>query len=204
MTEPSPAPPSRRLWPALAAGAATAALVLAPVVALDPYRRAPLHESRDGPLVRVTCQETLRVARRLSRGESVTFDPAVQHFAWGVDDAGEQNRMRWFLRKGWGAMAHYGTGDIVMHEAQAGLLVPVLTPRDVEVRLTLESPQERRLQAFVNGVPAGSVAAGPHAAESALRIPAGRLFRGDNLLLLAAGVERGGVRLRRLTLAPAD
>jgi hypothetical protein len=204
MSEPAPVSPPRRRWPGRAAAAATAALVLAPVVALDPYRRAPLHESRDGPLVRATCQETLRVARRLARGETVTFDPAVQKFAWGVYDAAEQNRMRWFLRKGWGAMAHYGTGDIVMHEAQAGLLVPVLSPRDIEVRLTLESPQERRLQAFVNGAPAGSLPAGPQAAESALRIPAGRLFRGDNLLLLAAGVDASGVRLRRLTLRPAD
>lgn len=201
MREPAPPAPPGRLPNALAAAAA-AALVLVPLFALDRYRRAPLHETRDGPLVRATAQETLRVGRRLSRGETVVFDPAVQRFAWGAFDAAEANRMRWFLRRGWGALAHYGTGDIVMHEPQAGLLVPCLAPADLQAVLTLEAPTPRRLRAFVNGRPAGLLSAGPAPVDSALRIPAAALFRGDNQLTIDAGGEWTGVKLRRFTLGP--
>jgi hypothetical protein len=194
------APPRR--WPNVLAGAAAGALVLVPFVELDRYRRAPLHESRDGPLVRVTCAESLRVARHLSRGESVSFDPAVQKFAWGVYPAEEASRMRWFLRMGWGRLAHYGTGDAVMHDPLAGLLVPCLVPRDMDVALTLEAPSRRLLQAFVNGLPAGTLTAGPGSVEGAVRLPRQHLFRGDNLLTLAAEPGEGRVTLRRLTYRP--
>lgn len=200
----APPPPGRRGRALeVAAAAAALALALVPVVALDRYRRAPLYETRDGPLVRTTAQETLRAARRLQRGETVSFDPAVQRFAWGAFDAAEASRMRWFLRGGWGALAHYGTGDVVMHEAQAGLLVPCLSPRDLEVALTLEAPDQRRLRAFVNGQPVGTLPAAPAPVETALRVPAALLFRGDNVLTLAGeGGPDGGVRLRRFTLRP--
>jgi hypothetical protein len=176
--------------------------VLIPFVALDRYRRAPLHESRDGPLVRVTCAESLRLARHLARGESVSFDPAVQKFAWGAYEAEEASRMRWFLRMGWGRLAHYGTGDIVMHDPLAGILVPCLDPRDLDVVLTLDAPRRRRLQAYVNGVSAGTLIAGPGPVESAVRLPRQQLFRGDNLLTLSADAAEGPITLRRLTYRP--
>jgi hypothetical protein len=200
----APAPPRRpRRLPGLLAGAATLALVLVPFLALDRYRRAPLHESRDGPLVRATCAESLRLARHLARGESVAFDPAVQKFAWGVYGAEEASRMRWFLRMGWGRLAHYGTGDIVMHDPLAGLLVPCLQPRDLDVVLTLDAPRRRRLQAYLNGVPAGTVTAGPGPVESAVRLPRAQLFRGDNLLTLSADADPGSITLKRLLYRPA-
>jgi hypothetical protein len=200
--QPSPPRPTPRRLDA-ACAVASIALVLLPVLALDRYRRAPLYETRDGPLVRTAAQETLRTARRLQRGETVSFDPAVQRFAWGAFDAAEASRMRWFLRGGWGALAHYGTGDIAMHDAQAVLLLPVLVPRDLEVRLTLEAPDQRRLRAFVNGQPVGALAAGPGPVETRLRVPATLLFRGDNVLTLAAeGGAVQGVKLRRYVLRP--
>ncbi|HET8644745.1 MAG TPA: hypothetical protein VFO85_04600, partial [Vicinamibacteria bacterium] len=200
-----PAPPGRpRRLPNLLAAAAALVLALVPVFALDPYRRAPLHETRDGPMLRATTQETLRTARRLSRGETVTFDPALQHFAWGVDGAAEAHRMRWFLRRGWGPLPHYGTGDVVMQEAEATLLLPCLVPRELQVELTLEAPAERRLRAFVNGAPVGLLVAGPGGTPTALRLPAALLYRGDNVLTLAAGGgEWAGVTLRRVALGPA-
>lgn len=110
--------------------------------------------------------------------------------------------MRWFLRMGWGRLAHYGTGDIVMHDPLAGILVPCLDPRDLDVVLTLDAPQRRRVQAFVNGVPAGTLTAGPGPVENAVRLPGRQLFRGDNLLTLSADPEEGPVTLRFLTFRP--
>jgi hypothetical protein len=112
--------------------------------------------------------------------------------------------MRWFLRRGWGALAHYGTGDIVMHEPQAGLLVPCLVPADLQAVLRLQAPAPRRLRAFVNGRPAGPLSAAPSPVDNALRLPAEALFRGDNVLTIAAsGDDWSGVALRRFTLGPA-
>ena len=132
------------------------------------------------------------------------LDPAYHRFAWGVFDAAEAHRMRWFLRGGWGSLAHYGTGDIVMHEPRAGLLVPCLVPADLQATITLQAPERRRLRAFVNGRPAGPLSAGPDPVHNSLGIPAGALFRGDNVLAIAAaGDDWGGVALRRFTLGPA-
>jgi hypothetical protein len=200
--EPAPPRPTPR-WLDAACVAASLALVLLPVLALDRYRRAPLYETRDGPLVRATAQETLRTARRLQRGEAVMFDPAVQRFAWGAFDAAEFGRMRWFLRGGWGALAHYGTGQVVMHDAQAALLLPVLVPRDVDVVLALEAPEQRRLRAFVNGQPVALLVAGPGLVTTTLPVPAAALYRGDNVLTLSADGPQAGVRLRRYLLRPA-
>jgi hypothetical protein len=203
MTGPAAPRPPRRL-PNLAALPAIALLLLVPILALDRYRRVPLHETRDGPLVRTTARETLRAARRLSRGETVAFDPESHRFAWGEFDAAEAHRMRWFLRGGWGSLAHYGTGDIVMHEARAGLLVPCLAPANLQATITLQAPERRRLRAFVNGRPAGPLSAGPDPVLNSIGIPADALFRGDNLLTIAAaGDDWAGVALRRLTLGPA-
>ena len=127
---PRPDWPRRRRAGMVAAVLAVAA-ALAPLALVDRYRRADLTGPRDGPYVLVVCRETLRTARRLSRGEEVALDPSERRFAWGDSHPSEMDRMRWFLREGWGERAHYGTGEVTMHAERASVLLPVLVPADL-------------------------------------------------------------------------
>jgi hypothetical protein len=185
-------------WRAAAAALAVAAAV-APFVLVDRYRRVDLRGARDGPYVLGVCRETLRTASRLDRGQAVSFDPATQSFAWGDSDPGELDRMRWFLRDGWGGLAHYGTGEIVMHEGRAELLLPVLRPRDIVLELVTVVPGGRPLGVTINGRPMGETA---EADTTVVTVPAAVLFRGDNILALAAPNGTTGTRLRRFGLTP--
>src|SRR5262249_34604471 len=137
-------------------------------------------------------------AARLDAGEEVAFDPASRRFAWGESDPGQLGRMRWLLREGWGERAHYGTGEVVMHAPAATLLLPVLTPADLDLRLSVMSPLPARLSASVNGVPLGAWMADSTTPEAAFTIPARALFRGDNLLTLTSLDGALGARLREL------
>ena len=180
---------------ALAVIAATSALV-------DPYRRIDLQGSRDGPLVLAVCRETWRTATRLAAGEEVVFDPQTRRFAWGESDPAQLGRMRWFLRAGWGARAHYGTNEVVMHEAAATVLLPVLVPGDLELRLRMMAPIPETLALSVNGQPLGSWHADPSAPEQAFRVPARLLFRGDNTVTVTSPEQGGGARLREIRYRP--
>jgi len=96
--------------------------------ALDRYRRVDLRGPRDGPLALALSRESIRTASRLERGQSVSFDAETQVYEWGVSDPGALGRMRWFLRSGWGPLAHYGTGDMVMAGPKGSLLLPCFRP----------------------------------------------------------------------------
>jgi hypothetical protein len=169
---------------------------------LDRYRRADLQGARDGPLVLAFCRDTLRTARRLERGEEVTFDPAARQFEWGVTDPGRLHRMRWFLREGWGERPHYGTGEVRMSASGAALALPVLRVRDLELRLHLAAPEGAGGPVLVNGHAAGRWDGS--ATGHTVRLPAAGLFRGDNRVSLevAAGEPRD-VRLERFTVVPS-
>jgi hypothetical protein len=182
-TPAAPARPGTQLVPGLAA----LAVVAVPFLSLDRYRRVDLQSTRDGPLVLAVCRETWRTAARLEAGDEVVFDPATSRFAWGESDPGQLGRMRWFLREGWGERAHYGTGEIVMHAPVASLLLPVLTPADLDLRLRVMSPAPVTLSATVNGAPIGAWLADATTPEAALRVPARALFRGDNVLSVVSG-----------------
>ena len=185
------------------AGLLTFALLAAPLLALDRYLRVQLGETRDGPLVLSVCRESLRAARRLARGQPVSFEAVRQRFVWGESDPAALRRMRWFLRDGWGPKAHYGTGDIELRERQATLLLPCFEPQPLEAAFVLEAPRHVELATFVNGQPVGDLHAGPGTAETSVRIPARLLFRGDNLLSLAVkGQASQRIRLRRLIYRP--
>src|SRR6185436_9290168 len=166
------------------------------------YRRVDLRGTRDGPLVLALCRESLQAAQRLDRGREVVLDAERTGFQWGVSPAEEMGRMRWFLREGWGPLAHYGVGEVVMQEAKASLLVPSLRPRDLEATFRLEAPALRRVEVLVNGRSLGQQAVGPSGAEAGLRLPADALFRGDNVLTLSAP-DGPGVRFRSLAVRPA-
>jgi hypothetical protein len=194
---PSAAAPAARARRALAAAALLAAL--APL-GLDRYRRADLQGARDGPLVLGFCRESLRTARRLEGGDPVTYDPGERRFAWGVSDPGQLDRMRWFLREGWGDLPHYGTGAVRMQAARATLIVPVLTPRDLELTLALGGADASGT-VLLNGQPVGAWTTGT---SPAVRLPASAQFRGDNVLALERADGGGtGVTLDRLTLRVA-
>ena len=201
-------PPASRRWPGAVAvaGATVAVAGLAfPLLALDRYRRIDMQGPRDGPLVLAVCRETLRTANRIERGLTVGFDPDRYRFVWGVSDPGELARMRWFLRKGWGDLAHYGTGSITMQEPSASLLLPLFRPRALDVVLALEADRPLRVDVAVNDRPLGRWAVDAGGVEAAFRVPAGTLIRGDNLLTLTrTPADTAGPRVRRYAVTAAE
>ena len=186
-----------------AAAALAAVCALAPLAIVDRYRRADLSGPRDGPYVLAVSHETARTARRLARGEAVVLDPDERRFVWGESHASEMDRMRWFLRDGWGQRAHYGTGEVTMHDARASLLLPVMEPRALEVEVHVQAPRRTVLDAAVNGRVVDTWAAEADGGPRTLAVPPSALFRGDNELTLTARDGLPGARLRRLTYRPA-
>jgi hypothetical protein len=195
-------------WPratALVSGVLLAGFFAWLPLGLDGYRRLDLRGPRDGPYVLGFCRETLRVARRLERGEATSFEPSGHGFAWGHSDPGQLRDLRWYLLDGWGPLPHYGIHDVVLRAPEASLVVPVLSRRTVALEIALEAPQPVRFAAFLNGQPAGAVEAGPGAPPSVLHLTGELLFRGDNVLHLAArGRLPGRVVLRRLVYRPGE
>ncbi len=106
--------------------------------------------------------------------------------------------MRWFLGDGWGQRAHYGTGEVTMHDAAASLLLPVMEPRAMTVEIHAQAPRSVVLDAAVNGRVLGSWAVGPESGPQAFAVPAEALFRGDNEITIAARDGEPGARLRRV------
>jgi hypothetical protein len=154
--------------------------------------------------VLVVCREALRTARRLARGEEVALDPSERRYAWGDSHPSEMDRMRWFLREGWGERAHYGTGEVTMHAERASVLLPVLTPADLSAALHVQAPRALVVDASINGRPLHSWAVGADSAPETVAIPAAVLFRGDNLLTLSARDHAPGARLRRIVYGGAS
>jgi hypothetical protein len=197
--------PAWRHGPRIARAAAglAALCALAPLAIVDRYRRADLSGPRDGPYVLAVAHETGRAARRLARGEEVVLDPEERHFVWGESHPSEMDRMRWFLREGWGQRAHYGTGEVVMHEPRATLLLPVMEPQALEVEIHVQAPRRTVLDAAVNGRVVATWAAEAESAPRTLAVPADALLRGDNELALSARDGVAGARLRRLAYRAA-
>jgi hypothetical protein len=190
-------------WPrrgrvGMVAAVLAVAAALAPLAIVDRYRRADLTGPRDGPYVLVVCRETLRTARRLSRGEEVALDPSARRFAWGDSHPSEMDRMRWFLREGWGERAHYGTGEVTMHAERASVLLPVLAPADLSAALHVQAPRAMVVDVAINGRPLHAWAVAADSGPETIAIPGAVLFRGDNQLTLAARDGAPGARLREI------
>jgi hypothetical protein len=135
---PPPSRPSARPRHRLMVAAATLAVVAAPLALADRYRRMDLSGPRDGPFILTFCRETGAVSRDLEVGATVTFRLAEQVYERRErPDEGVQ-RMRWFLREGWGRSPQYGTALPAIEGQQASLVVPVRHVQDVEVRLGLQ------------------------------------------------------------------
>lgn len=203
---PSRLPPSPRLAPPwtdrLALAAAFAVVGALPFI-LDAYRRVDLRGVRDGPFVLTLCRESLRTARRLERGETVTFELSGQSYVWGESDPGEMARMRWYLRDGWGDKPHYGRGGFArMQGEEATLLIPLFVPRNLTVTLSFEGAEPDRVSLTSSSGAWGLSVSPPPDGEVQFTLPSAVLHRGDNVLRL-----RGGARapaLRSLKIEAAD
>jgi hypothetical protein len=198
---PAPEAPSGRAATALSLAVLAAALVY-PLLGLDRYRRLPLHEPRDGPLVMAFCGESVRAARLLERGQELAWAADEKRFAWGLSDPAQLFQMRWFLREGFGPLPQYGIDDIVMRESRATLVIPLLSPRDLEVDLDLEAPRPISVSLAVNGRPSGVRLAVPAGrAHSLARLAGAQYFRGDNVLELNADPGTlAGIKLHALAI----
>jgi hypothetical protein len=178
-------------------------LSMAPL-GLDRYARLDLGISRDGPYVLGFTRETLRTARKLDRGETVILDPAERKFAWGVTPPGELQKLRFFLRNGFGPMAHYGIHDIKMRETSAALVIPVLEPRRLAIKATMDARESTWVTFLAGGGKVGEALVGPQAVTVTLDVAAARLFRGDNPIEMRCDKAATALpRLLRLELSQA-
>jgi hypothetical protein len=188
----------------LSAIVAVLALVF-PFLALDRYRRADLRGIRDGGYVLAFCRDSLRLARELETGRVVPFEPFERRFSAVRSDRHHLERMRWFLREGWGPLPQYGMAEAVMQADEAAVVLPSLRPRDLNLVTVLRSARPLTLEVGINGQPAGQLEVDTRERRRLLRLPAERLFRGDNRLTLRAnGAARAEVSLLALNLRAVE
>ncbi len=184
-----------------AAIALCVALMVAPL-ALDRYGRVDLSTSRDGPYVLGFVRETIKTARKLDRGQTVVFDPSDRKFAWGVSPPNELSKLRFFLRGGFGPLAHYGIHDMVMREVRGTLIVPVLEARALRMTLTMDARESAWMTVLADGRRVGEALVGPQPIQVTFEIPPANLFRGDNPIELhCEKAATARPRLLRLELA---
>jgi hypothetical protein len=197
--EPPRPGPARRGLGVVAWGAAVAA-ALAPLLALDPYQREDLQGRNDGHLVLAFCRQSQAFARRLARGRLVSYEPEQRRYLRGSSDPVHMERMRWFLREGWGPAPHYGMGRAIMRDAAAAVIVPCFEPRDLAMAIRLSAPRPVGVALEMNGRSLGALEIGPDSPRNDLQVPASSLFRGDNRLRLLAAEPGAEVRLELLNL----
>jgi hypothetical protein len=190
-----------RPGPRQAVAGLVAILTLTPL-ALNRYSRIDLSTSRDGPYVLGFTRETLRSARKLERGETVVLDPVARAFAWGVSEPSDLGKLRFFLRNGFGPLAHYGIHDIRMRETSATIIAPILDPRRLKVTLTMDAGASVWITFLSGGSKVGEALVGPQAVAVSLDIGPSKLFRGDNSIeLRCEKVARASPRILRIELS---
>jgi hypothetical protein len=197
--------PPRRLVPhrrsEAVAALATLALIAAPLLTLDRYRRADLRGSDDAPLVLAACRLSLEWARQLERGEPAGLDLEVRPFQPERPALYQLGRLRWFLGAGFAAGSARGAGAAAFSGPRAELLVPVLTPGPLDAELRLRSPRPVTLRLALNGQSLAPAALAVGVTPVRVRLPAAALFRGDNTLELES--DSGGLALAAYSLTPA-
>jgi hypothetical protein len=200
------APPPPAPWPRWARRAAVGgciALILAPFIVLDRYRRIDLSGQRDGLVVLATIRESLRAAARLERDRAIVFAPEEHRWVPGKFPAPLMGQMRWFLREGFGPQPQYGVRDIFLRTPDARILVPSLAPRALELAVRLSaSPPETVAVAF-NGRPLARAAIGDLPTRVVVDVPQDAVLRGDNVLTLGrSGDTRPGPRVLLVEVRP--
>lgn len=197
------APPHRaHLWRTRTALVAIVATLAFPLLALDRYRRVDLRGPRDGPLLLAVSRQSLAFARRLAAGRTLAYDVAARRFRPGRDEPRYLERMRWFLRDGWGDKPHYGVGPATLRARHATLLLPCLRPAPLSLTFVLRAPASSALAVSLNGRELGRARIEGHA-RLKVHAPADALARGDNLLALDTP-DGAAVELLDLRVQPEE
>jgi hypothetical protein len=198
---PAPVPPNRPVpWTGLAR--VGLAIAVHPV-ARDSYRRLDLQGRRDGNYILGFCHGTLGVARRLQDGSAVLLRLEERRFDPQRFEPEMFERMRWFLRDGWGHEPQYATDEAFMQADRATVVLPCYTPAPIEVTLALSAARETPMRVSANGQPVGEGTIGTARTRLRFLVPAEALFRGDNLLSLeVAGAAAAAPRLYAIAYSP--
>ena len=93
-------------------------------------------------------------------------------------------RMRWFLREGWGNQPEYVTDEAFMQSDRATVVLPCYAPAPIEVTLAMSAAREMPLRVSLNGRTLGEGTVGTARTRLRFPAPAEALFRGDNLVTL--------------------
>ncbi len=148
---------------------------------LDPYRRLPLQYGY-GPDLRVFLTATLDRAGLLDVGGSFRISP---------DE-------RWHLVGNWELPEEPNRAHARASQRRAVILLPILTPANVEVEMELtpvpeggREPSAVDVEYGVNGVALGRVSIPPEGTTLRATVPARSLYRGDNTFYLYRSSRRG-------------
>jgi hypothetical protein len=182
--EPPPAPlaPGRRVSRIAAMGAALAIVV--PLLLVDRYRRLDLQGRRDGNYILGFCHGTLTAARKLRDGAPVLLRMEERRFDPQRFEPEMYERMRWFLREGWGNAPEYVTDEALMQWDRATVVLPCYAPAPIEVTLAMSAARETAVRVSANGQRLGEGTIGTARTRLRFLVPAEVLLRGDNLVTL--------------------
>jgi hypothetical protein len=178
-----PATPSRRPWIAIAS---LALAMVVPLLVVDRYRRLDLQGRREGNYVLGFCHGTLGAARKLKDGAAVLLRMEQRRFDPQRFEPEMFDRMRWFLREGWGNMPEYVTDEALMQSDRATLVLPCYAPAPIELTLAMSAAREIAVRVAVNGRALGEGTVGTQRTRLRFLIPPEALFRGDNIVALEA------------------
>lgn len=174
-----PAPIGRTIAPVF-----TLLISVGLVASTDSYARAPFEESPDPVAMVGRIRESLKTANVLEEGGTFAFDADSGRFAVPVTERfnlTEARQQRWFLYRGFGRDAVFGSGAPGFR-GEASILIPILVPRTARIRIAFKGPDGARVTLAVSGLDIGWAAADGSTVE--LTAPARALVRGDNLVRL--------------------
>jgi hypothetical protein len=175
------------------------------VFGLDRYRRLDLRGRTDGHLVLAFCRDSLAFARRIDAARPLMYEPSARRYQAGRSDPRHMERMRWFLREGFGERPEYGMEEVVLASSPAVVVLPVLEPRRLQLGLELGGSVPTPVRVSVNGRHVGEVTAGPEPQRQRLTVEAEALIRGDNRLVFdAAAGPTAPLTLRVLNVRAAS
>lgn len=189
------APAPLPAWPRSAglAGWVGAALIASlPLWALDDYRRGPLPERFNGPVVRALFGESLHVARAMGRGDTLRYDLEAELPGRATRRAAQ----RFFLRGGWGPFPYLEPGPAQLEQPSGEISVPAGSSRPLFLQLTLSAPFPTPVRLERAGV---EVARFEVAERQAFGVWLEDLVRGDNAVRVVAAP---GLRLHAYELQP--
>jgi len=174
-------------------------VVLGAVASTDSYDRAPFEPSPDPVAMLGRLRESLKAAQVLEEGGALSFDAESGRFAMPVTERfnlTEARQQRWFLYRGFGPDAAFGSGTPAF-EGQAEILAPLFSAQPTRLTIAFDGAPDKRVNVSVGGVSVGWALADQTAVE--LILPKAALVRGDNIMRLD-GPEGVPIQLRSFSL----